>query len=350
MEEFFNNYYLQLSQLHQLTRFIGFDDSKEDVKNYLSEIGIQSEKFGNGVWGISYRNIRKYFRALIGDARNGANVIAISNRKGGIGKTTTTINLAHTLHLLGYRILVIDGDHQMNLTNHYIDVDEDFEEYENTVYDFYQGSCTLGNSRQHVYEGYDVIPSHKNLDDVKSEYSRFKSKHHQLNQEIIDLRGDYDFILIDCSPGSDKGVKHIFSICDLVLVPTEIDFDSRDGVIKLYEELSTEFDRGMLKKHPSELLRVNFNKESARLTNSEKQIKEQIMDELELLMFKGEDMSIKKNSRIHMARNQRVPVWGKTDGKFSDETLRRIFRLSIHVAYHLRQETNQEDIYQGGEI
>lgn len=338
MEEFFNSYSLNLNQLHQLTLFIGFEESKDEIKDYLNQLNIKPMKGMR----FSYKQIRIFFEAVLGDKKEKAKTIVVSNRKGGIGKTTITVNVGHILHLMGYRVLIIDTDHQENTTKHYITVDDSFYVNNCTLFDYYQGACDLRETIVPIYEGYDLIPSHEDLDSVKSDYKYFSSKHESLKIELEELKKYYDFIIVDTAPGADKGLKAIYSLCDFILVPTNIDFDSRDGVVKLYNELEADYERGRIKKHPSDLMRVTFNNEPRKLTKSLMAMKEQISQELASIMFSTEDMSIKTTSRIHDARNQRVPVYAKTDGTFSDETLRRMFRLTVHVAHHLSEQEEIE--------
>lgn len=125
-------------------------------------------------------------------------IIAIANQKGGVGKTTTAINLSSCLAEAGKKVLTIDLDPQGNMTS---GLGVDKNELENTVYELMLDECSIKESMADtVVEGMKIIPSNVNLAGAEIELLGINEKEYILKNAVDYIRDDYDFIIIDCPP------------------------------------------------------------------------------------------------------------------------------------------------------
>lgn len=160
-------------------------------------------------------------------------IISIANQKGGVGKTTTTINLSASLASLGKKVLVIDIDPQGN-TSHGLGVNE----YDKTIYEAIMGEGTQ------IYEtefGVDVIPADIRLFNAEQELSNKVARELRLSKALVGI-GDYDFIIIDCNPFLGLLTFNALSASDYVLIPLETGSFSAIGLNQLHtaiEEIQT---------------------------------------------------------------------------------------------------------------
>ena len=151
--------------------------------------------------------------------------IAIANQKGGVGKSTTAINLAACLGKMGQRVLVIDMDPQGNTTSG-LGVDK---EQENTVYELLLQECTLEDCVQKLeFENLSMIPSNVNLAAAEIELIGTERKEYILKTNIDQVRGDYDFIIIDCPPSLNMLTINAMTTADTVLVPIPVSYTHLD--------------------------------------------------------------------------------------------------------------------------
>ncbi|WP_020528739.1 ParA family protein [Flexithrix dorotheae] len=124
-----------------------------------------------------------------------AEIISVLNRKGGVGKTTTTINLGKALSLVGKKVLVIDNDAQANLTE---GLGVELEEGDPTIYQSYKFGSPLPIIE--IEENFDMVPSGSELDAYQNEINADIARNYKLKKAIKPIRDKYDFILIDCPP------------------------------------------------------------------------------------------------------------------------------------------------------
>ena len=169
-------------------------------------------------------------------------VIAIANQKGGVGKTTTAINLSSCLAELGKKVLVIDMDPQGNTTSG-LGLDKDEEE--NTVYELILSECSLGEAT-HPVEGIDnlkIIPSNVDLAGAEIELLGIKEKEYILKNEVDYVRDSYDYIMIDCPPSLNMLTINAMTTADSVLVPIQCEYYALEGISQLIHTIDLVKDR-----------------------------------------------------------------------------------------------------------
>ena len=157
--------------------------------------------------------------------------IAIANQKGGVGKTTTAINLSACLAEAGQRVLTIDFDPQGNATT---GLGLEKEQIEDTVYELLLGDCTLKDClMRDVQENLDVLPSDSNLAGAEIELLDVENKESVLNGYLETIRDQYDFIIIDCPPSLGMMPINALSAADSVLIPVQAQYFSMRGLLQL---------------------------------------------------------------------------------------------------------------------
>ncbi len=170
-------------------------------------------------------------------------VIAIANQKGGVGKTTTSINLSACLAEAGKKVLVIDLDPQGNCTSGF---GLNKNEMEETVYELILGECTLRESMKKVedIENLDLIPSNVNLAGAEIELLDIeKGREYILKNEIDYVKEDYDFIIIDCPPSLNLLTVNAMTTADTVLVPIQCEYYALEGISQLMKTIDLVRDR-----------------------------------------------------------------------------------------------------------
>ena len=158
-------------------------------------------------------------------------IIAVANQKGGVGKTTSTINLAASLATLEQSVLVVDADPQANASS---GLGVDLKEVESSIYE-----CIVNKTDVHdaVYttdiEGLDIIPSHINLVGAEVEMLNMDNREHILKSILEPIRSEYDYILIDCSPSLGLITVNALTAADTVIIPVQCEYFALEGISKL---------------------------------------------------------------------------------------------------------------------
>ena len=163
-------------------------------------------------------------------------IIAIANQKGGVGKTTTSINLAASIAEMGKRVLAIDLDPQGNMTS---GLGVDKNEVENTVYELMLDECSINESIQDtVVKGLRLIPSNVNLAGAEIELLGINDKEYILKTAADYIRDDYDFIVIDCPPSLNMLTVNAMTTADTVLVPIQCEYYALEGLSQLIHTIN----------------------------------------------------------------------------------------------------------------
>ena len=157
--------------------------------------------------------------------------IAIANQKGGVGKTTTSINLSASLAVKGKKVLMIDSDPQGNATSGY---GIDKNDLDNTMYELILGECSIQDCIiKDVIPGVSVLPSNVNLAAAEIELIGVEKKEYILKNEIDWVRDSYDFIIIDCPPSLSMLTVNAMTTADAVLVPIQCEYYALEGLSQL---------------------------------------------------------------------------------------------------------------------
>ena len=226
-------------------------------------------------------------------------IIAIASQKGGVGKTTTSINLAACLGEAGQKVLVIDVDPQGN-TSSGLGIEK--ENATKTIYEVISGECDIEEAIvKEQFENLDIIPSNVNLAGADIELIDVDDREHVIKNAIAKVRDNYDYIIMDCPPSLSMLTVNAMSAADTVLVPIQCEYYALEGLTQLIHTVN------LVKKklNPKlELEGVVFTMYDAR-TNLSLQVVENVKNNLKQTIYKT---IIPRNVRLAEAPSHGLPI------------------------------------------
>ncbi len=219
-------------------------------------------------------------------------IIAIANQKGGVGKTTTSVNLAASLGVLEKRVLLIDADPQANATS---GLGIDVEQVEVGTYQIFEHSVSAKDAIvKTASPNLDIIPSHIDLVAIEIELVDKEEREYMLKKAITDLKSEYDFILIDCAPSLGLLTLNALTAADSVLIPIQCEYFALEGLGKLLNTI-----KSVQKIHNQDLdiegLLLTMYDSRLRLSN---QVVEEVKKHFDEMVFKT---IIQRNVRLSEA-------------------------------------------------
>ena len=225
--------------------------------------------------------------------------IAIANQKGGVGKTTTSINLSACLAEKGKKVLVIDTDPQGNTTSGF---GIDKNNLETTIYEVILGECSISDCIiKEVIKNVSLVPSNVNLAAAEIELIGIDKKEYILKKEVDYIKEEYDFIIIDCPPSLNMLTINAMTTADSVLVPIQCEYYALEGLSQLIHTINLVKER----LNPElDMEGVVFTMFDSR-TNLSMQVVENVKENLNQRIY---NTLIPRNIRLAEAPSHGMPI------------------------------------------
>ena len=225
-------------------------------------------------------------------------VVSIANQKGGVGKTTTAVNLSTILAKKGKKVLLIDADPQGNATSG-LGIDKDVKF---SVYDVLVNDVEIENTiKETIVKKLDVCPSNINLAGAEVELVSMMSREQRLKEKVYNLKDKYDYIIIDCPPSLGLITLNAFTASDSVLIPVQCEYYALEGLGQLINTIN------LVKKHLNKELTI----EGALLTmfdirtNLSNQVVKEVNKYFENKVYKN---VIPRNVKLSEAPSYGMPI------------------------------------------
>lgn len=242
-------------------------------------------------------------------------IIAIANQKGGVGKTTTSINLSSCLADLGKKVLLVDIDPQGNATS---GVGITKQNLENTVYELFLDECTISEClTKSVVDNLNVLPSNVNLSGAEIDLIGVENREYILKNVLDQIKDLYDYIIIDCPPSLNILTVNAMTAADSVIVPIQCEYYALEGLSQLIHTINLIQDR---LNNDLEIDGIVFTMYDSR-TNLSSDVVENVKSNVHINIY---DTVIPRNVRLAEAPSFGLPIHmydGKSAGAVAYKNL-----------------------------